>query len=268
MKKILLIVWVCCVAFIAQAQVESGKYYKLTAKHSGQALDVVYGYTYEGARVQQWPWASIPSQVWKLDKVDGDYYTITSYSAGRVLDVPASDKKDGATVHLWTSTGTDAQKWKLIPVDNGYYKIEAKHSQKVLDVAGGMVFNGTIVWQWTFGNGDGQKWKIEPVDVNTLKKTQVLKEIKLGEEFKTPDGNLSLVFQKDGDLVINNVSAPRLWASNTANKGATKMVVETNGIHFVTIYDANNKVVWRSSDDIRLTLFGNLFMILSLLKVL
>ena len=145
------------------SEIISNEIYKITAKHSGKALDVVGGYTNDGANVQQWTDNGNAQQQWKVIDVGGGYYKLISVNSGKALDVEGGYTHDGANVQQWADNSSSHQRWKILSTGDGYYKLIAECSQKALDVVGGYTNDGANVQQWTDNGNDQQKWKFTRV---------------------------------------------------------------------------------------------------------
>lgn len=89
-------------------------YYSITNVNSGKVLDVTGGSSTAGANVQQYGWANVPAQRWKVTKTsDGYFYLSPDTNENLALDVNKSGKTNGTNVLVWTNCATDNQKWKL-----------------------------------------------------------------------------------------------------------------------------------------------------------
>ncbi|TDU91616.1 ricin-type beta-trefoil lectin protein [Kribbella voronezhensis] len=87
--------------------------YRLTANHSGKALDVAGCSAANNADVIQWPYWGGSCQQWYLDALSGGYYKVTSKVGGRTLEVSGCSTAAGADVRVWPYWQGDCQKWKL-----------------------------------------------------------------------------------------------------------------------------------------------------------
>lgn len=112
------------VAGLASAQgvkadeIVSGQTYKITAKHSGKALDVASKATYAGANVQQWSYNGGTNQQWKVVDTGDGYYKLVSVNSGKVLDVASAATYNGANVQQWDDNGGWNQKWEFTKVSD------------------------------------------------------------------------------------------------------------------------------------------------------
>jgi hypothetical protein len=138
-------------------------YYKLTARHSGKALDVNGGpsATANGTQVIQYDYFGNDNQKWRFEQLSDGYYKITAKHSGKALDVSDISTANGARIHQWDYVGGANQQWKVESVGDGYYKLTAKHSGKALDVSDISTANLAPVHQWEYLGGTNQQWKIE-----------------------------------------------------------------------------------------------------------
>ncbi|MEI6948639.1 RICIN domain-containing protein [Paraflavisolibacter sp. H34] len=151
-----------CVVLKVSLDPTSGGIYRLSARHSGKALDVVETSLADGALVHQWqPFADFTSQQWRVTDAGNGAFKLENIKSAKMLDVVASATTDGAGVHQWQNVNVTSQQWSLTRLDNGYYKIENSNSGKVLDVYGASAENGAPVKQYTYTGGAHQQWKLE-----------------------------------------------------------------------------------------------------------
>lgn len=87
--------------------------YKLTANHSGMALDVAGCSAVNDADVIQWPYWGGDCQEWYLDAISGGYHKVLSKIGGKALDVTGCSTAAGADVRSWPYWQGDCQRWKL-----------------------------------------------------------------------------------------------------------------------------------------------------------
>ena len=137
----------------------SGGVYKITARHSGKALDA-FGNA-NGGDIGQWGYGGGANQKWKVTSVGSGQYKVEEQRGFRALDVEVASMANGGRVHLWTYGGGANQKWVITPTDGGYYKVVAAHSGKALDVSGVSSANGALVHQWEYVGGWNQQWAFE-----------------------------------------------------------------------------------------------------------
>jgi hypothetical protein len=101
--------------------IDSGSYYKITAKSSGKCLDVTGGSNAvadNGARLQQWDYLGGDNQKWRVQNADGAVVIIAENS-GKCLDVRGGTGAavNGVQIQQWDFLNTDNQKWELAAVE-------------------------------------------------------------------------------------------------------------------------------------------------------
>lgn len=134
--------------------------YKITARHSGRALDVIDWRTDNGAPIIQFDYHGGANQTWHMIPVGDGSYAVVSQHSGKALDVSEISYNDGARVHLWEYVGGDNQKWYISRTGDGFYTLTAKHSGKALDVTDVSYDNGAPLQQWGYGGGANQQFAI------------------------------------------------------------------------------------------------------------
>jgi galactose oxidase len=158
--------WVATPEAAAQtacAAIDTNSYYRITARHSNQSLDVAGGSQDNAAAIIQWPYGGGANQQWQFKASSGGYYTIVARHSQKNADVSSASQANGAGILQWPNSNGTNQQWCLRSVGNGVYSITARHSQKVMDVSGVSQQNGARVHQWQYGNGANQQWAIVPV---------------------------------------------------------------------------------------------------------
>lgn len=149
------------------SSIVSGTTYKISARHSGLALDVDGHSTEPGANVQTWAYLGGANQQWVVSDAGAGYYRLSPAHAPDLgLDVFEISSEAGANINLWTYWGGEGQQYQLRPTGDGYYTIVARNSGMCLDVLSAGTENGTNVIQWNCTEGSAwQQFKFEPVTV-------------------------------------------------------------------------------------------------------
>jgi hypothetical protein len=137
--------------------------YKIFARHSDKALDVLNNGTANGSNVQQYTNNTCVCQNWTLAYQNNGSYSITGVGSGKMLEVTSNSTADGANVQIWTSNNGNNQRFTFLPAGDGYYRINAVHSGKCVDVAGSSTADGANIQQWTYLAGANQQWRLVPV---------------------------------------------------------------------------------------------------------
>jgi co-chaperonin GroES (HSP10) len=141
-----------------------GRFYRITAKHSGKVVAVSQGSHSNRTSIIQYDWQNGDEQKFRLLRIEGEkeYYFQAKHS-GKVIGVSQSSLYNGASLVQFEWQNFDDQKFILIALPGNYYKIVAKHSEKVLAVSEGSRDNGTNVIQYEWLDMDEQKFKFEEV---------------------------------------------------------------------------------------------------------
>ena len=137
-------------------------YYRILARHSGKAVNVLGASTADGADVIQWPYSSAApaNDEWELVDVGSGYYRIVARHSGKVLQVAAASTANGGNVDQSAWTAGTHQQWQPVDLGNGYFRLNVRHNGKVLNVAGASTADGANVDQWNWANVNQQMFQI------------------------------------------------------------------------------------------------------------
>ncbi len=146
-----------------------GNIFKITAKHSGKALDIPSDkVNTDGAVLQQYDYGKWENQKFLVFPVDdeGRYFAIASLASGKFIQVPGLSTAESVEVIQKSWEGSDDQLFELIPVagESNTFYIRAKHSGKLLNVSGVSKANGAKILQYKPFGGDNEKFVFEKVD--------------------------------------------------------------------------------------------------------
>lgn len=158
----------------AKNGIVSNRYYTITAKQSGKAMEVENFSQDNGGLIQLWENNSTESQEWKIVQMSGDDYKLVCKNSGKVMDTVTAGTENGTWVHQWENLDVESQLWNLVKNEDGSYKILSKFCGKCLDVAELSIENGARIQIWDDVNGENQKWEIEPIE-NKTKSVSVTK---------------------------------------------------------------------------------------------
>jgi Ricin-type beta-trefoil lectin domain-like/Glycosyl hydrolases family 39 len=137
--------------------------YKITAKHSGKALDVNGFSIANEAVVHQWDYFGQSNQKWRVRRQTDGSYRLTAVHSGKVLDAAGAGTADGTHIWQYTWNGSCAQKWRIENRTDGAKTVRSTCSDKVLDVSGASQANGAILQLWTGGGGGNQAFIFERI---------------------------------------------------------------------------------------------------------
>ena len=146
-----------------EGAIVSGATYKITARHSGKALDVAGVSTANGADIHQWDYVGGNNQKWILNNLGNGYYSIISVHSGKAIEVSNYGTSNGDNIQQWEYVVADSQQWAIQEVESGYYRIVNRHSGKCMDVENVSQDNGATIHQWDYVGANNQKWQFTVV---------------------------------------------------------------------------------------------------------
>jgi hypothetical protein len=221
--------------------------YKIIARHSGKALDVLNNGTANGSNVQQWASNNCVCQQWTLAHQGSGRYSVTGVGSGKMLDVNGNSTADGANVQIWTSTNGNNQRFTFLPAGNGYYRINAVHSGKCLDVAGASTADGGNVQQWTYLAGANQQWQLVPVTTARLETPGGAPAAINNVVVVTPNPaheQVTVYFQDKATVRIFNAKGQLVYSANArGNRHTIDIKNLSKGSYFVKVSMGADNVV-------------------------
>ena len=149
-------------ALVSTALPGDGTVYRLVARHSGQAADVVGRATTNGTPIQQWPLLDQTNQKWTFIKTGDGYYKIKGVGSGKLLEIGGLSRADGAAVGIWGDAAAPQQHWAVTPTGDGYFILINRYSGLSLAVDEGSTANAAAVEQQPYTAQTHQQWKIIP----------------------------------------------------------------------------------------------------------
>ena len=96
-------------------------WYTIRALHSNKYLDLKNGYSYNGAKIQQWSYTGGDNQKWRFYNARcGVMFYIGNKSTGgdKVIDLKNARYSSGNKVHSWRNEGLGNQTWMLLPASD------------------------------------------------------------------------------------------------------------------------------------------------------
>jgi len=139
--------------------------FMIVNKNSGMALDLISGFTYNGARINQWTYDyGGPNQRWSFAPTENsNHFRITSYVSGKCACIDMDSTSPGAQLHSFDYTGNNpGQQFDLVDAGNGWFKIKNVKSGLILEVANSSTANDGVVQQNTDNGGANQQWRLQP----------------------------------------------------------------------------------------------------------
>lgn len=129
-------------------------FYKITAVHSGKALDVANGSSASGTNVWQYTWNGTEAQQWQIIDGGNGYYIFSNRIADKVLDVYDAGSKNGTNVWVYNRNNTNAQLWKLEHPGSSSWVAPVRNYDET-NHAG---FNNTSWGYYSSGNRNGRNY--------------------------------------------------------------------------------------------------------------
>jgi len=136
---------------------------------SQMCMDVAYGSTANGARIQQWPCYGGPPEQWTMvyETTVGvvHYFQLVNGNSPpgnpKCLDVPWGNPAPGAKLQLWDCLGAARQLWAVQTIStagNGAVRVKNLQTGLCLDNTDWSGNAGTSLQQWTCNDLPPQHW--------------------------------------------------------------------------------------------------------------
>jgi glucuronoarabinoxylan endo-1,4-beta-xylanase len=136
--------------------------YRIVARHSGLAMEVVGAGTKNGSQIAQNAYFGGNHQRWTVTHRGNNQYSIISVASGRAVEIKSGSTANGAKVQLWNYTGGNAQKFTFTATSDGNYRITPVHATaSCLDVSDVSTSPGALVHLWTYGGANNQQWSLQ-----------------------------------------------------------------------------------------------------------
>ncbi len=230
---------------VVQAQTFSGTY-KITARHSGKALDVANSSTADGGNVQQWTANGSTAQQWVVTATTDGHYKLENKGSNKALEVSNNSLADGGNVQQWTYVGSNSQQWKIEATTDGFHRLINRNSGKALDVAGVSTADGANVHQWTYGGGGNQQWKLELL--SAPQPTTVTREV-----WSNIPGNgvaaIPVTTTPTSTSQISSLEGPTNVADNYGSRIRAYITPATTGSYTFYIASDDNAQLFLSTSD-------------------
>lgn len=89
--------------------------YRIIARHSGRVLDLL-GPGPPGAPIQQYAWAAVDNQRWRIEEAkDGSAVIVSVWDPDLVLDVLGRSSENGTPIIAWHRSDGPNQRFQLVP---------------------------------------------------------------------------------------------------------------------------------------------------------
>ena len=228
--------------------------YKIFARHSVKAMDVINNGTANGTNVRQWTSNDCPCQQWEVTNTGNGQYTIVGVGSGKHLDISGVSTADGANIQIWQSTGGNNQRFTFTSTGGGFYRITPVHSGKAVDVNAGGLTDGTNIQQWTYSGAKNQQWQLVPVSSQGARLvTPFTKEMNNGADsllvYPNPPVNNVIVIipaalaKGPAVITLSDITGRILYRGQEAS---TKHIIDLNsilpGVYFITVSNGTERI--------------------------
>jgi len=146
-----------------QGGIDTTKWYRLIAKHSGKCLDMQGANLVNGSNLNQFDCHLGDNQKFQFRSVGDGYYRIVIGHSRRCIDQLGAVFTDGARIVQFFCHDGQNQQWLPIPDGTGHYQFRVRHSGKNMDVQGFSFANGAQVVQYIPHGADNQQFRLEEV---------------------------------------------------------------------------------------------------------
>ncbi len=129
--------------------------------HSGYCLDVAYGSTANGARIQQWNCYAGPPEKWRFLHTGNGEFNIINGHSGKCLDLPNGNANTpaGTALTQWTCWAGVMQRWTVHKDNAGRVQIRSvANPQLCVDNKDWSPSPGSTVQATWCGDWNAQKW--------------------------------------------------------------------------------------------------------------
>jgi rhamnogalacturonan endolyase len=147
----------------------SGGIYNITARHSGQNLDVASASTANNAAVIQATAAGAnTSQQWIVTATDNGFYKLTAVHSSKNMDITGASTANAIGVIQYNPSAANNQQFAIVPVGGGYYQLRPRHSGKCIEIPGASVTSGAAAQQNACSGATNQQFVFTPVSGSSL----------------------------------------------------------------------------------------------------
>ena len=137
--------------------------YRMSVKHSGQALDASGNGTANGTPLIQWPYGGGTNQQWYPNYLGNNQYQLIGVQSGRSVDSAGNTQNNNAPVVLYDWTGGNNQRFTFSENGGNYWTPIFVHSGKALNVNGGSTTAGATIIQYDNNGGTNAQWCFGPL---------------------------------------------------------------------------------------------------------
>jgi len=192
------------------------------------------------------------SQLFKIMPSAYDWYIACESNSYKCIDNQRDDR-EGKEAIITYRNGFISMQHKYIEQGNGVFKIQHRTSGKILSVG----CRGRSATRPTYVNDNDDacsKWAITdranngttncPNSQGSVLKSDGLSTLSEGQFITSPDCNMRLMQQKDGNLVLYDKNMRAYWATYGFGKGPNRATLQPDGN--LVVYDGGMRALWAS----------------------
>ena len=151
------------------ASFSSDECYTISARHSGQLLEVASSSLENHAIIQQNKWTGKRNQIWRIKKESGENdqdktWSITNANSHKVIDLHNSSLSEGASIYQNDWDNKNSQTWKITKNLDNFHSIESTLSGKTLTIKDNSTAVGAELVQKSYYGGFNQQFLISLED--------------------------------------------------------------------------------------------------------
>lgn len=136
------------------------RWYLLTNRSSGLAMDIINISTEPGAILTQWTRTNTENQQFRFVDSGNNYYRLIARHSGLALDLFDFITDDGADIVQWTDLNGENQQFQVLNVEDGDYQLRNRLSGKVLAPEHNATVAGTRITQYPRSGEPAQQWQL------------------------------------------------------------------------------------------------------------
>lgn len=139
---------------------ETDRWYVLTNRANGLAMDITGVSTEPGAALTQWNRTDTENQQFRFADSGDNYYRLIARHSGLALDLLDFITDDGADIVQWTDLDGENQQFQILDLQNGYYQLSNRLSGKVLTPELNSDEPGSRITQYARSGEPAQQWQL------------------------------------------------------------------------------------------------------------
>lgn len=227
-----------------KSDLESGKYYIVSALNTRQVLDVNGASKANCGNVIAWHGTGNANQQWDISFDKNGYAVIASVNSKKVLDIEGAKGKSGSNVIQYKANNGKNQKWVIKKQGDSFVVVSALNSNLVIDLTGNRAKDGTNVEVWKRNNGKNQLFRFIPIiPVKASPGTQVVADGVYS--LKAVSANKTTVDIEAGSRA--NGANALTWKANGAAWQAWYLAYDNAGYYTISSVNSGKRLAPASS---------------------